>query len=510
MPTSTITPRFYGLPKVHKPGNPLRPIVASRGSITYNVARHVADILSPLVGKNGYALKNSADMVNTLGHCTLEEDDVLVSFDVTALFTKVPVDKSVDVIHSRLESDTSLPTRTSMTAAHVRDLLLFCLKTTYFLYDSIIYVQVEGAAMGSPVSPIVANLFMEWFEEHAIQTFIYEITLWKRYVDDTIVALDDSLLEDFTTHINSIHPSIKFTREEEVDNALPMLDAKTTRDTAGRLSFTVYRKPTHTDQYLQFSSNQPLTHKLGVIRTLRHRCNTICSTEEAKLQELEHLKKVLSVSGYTRSAWNAASRHKPQTVPRDPQETRKKGHVTLPYVGQVTDSLARTIRKAGVAVHLRPYNITRQHLVHPKDKVTKEDKSGVIYQIKCGECEASYVGETGRQLKDRVSEHRKQKSSPIGEHLSQTTHSFSQEDVSVLHHESEWFKRGVAEAIFINRESPSLNRDSGRHNLPAIYREILTSKSRGHTGHVTKASVATATSEALKKWPGRVRKAQLS
>ena len=151
------------------------------------------------------------------------------------------------------------------------------------MYDNTVYVQVEGAAMGSPVSPIVANLFMEWFEENAIQTFMYEINIWKRYVDDTIVALDESLLEDFTAHINGIHPSIKFTREEETERSLPMLDAKTTRNSAGELSFTVYRKPTHTDQYLQFSSNQPLSHKLGVIRTLKHRCETICSTEEGKL-----------------------------------------------------------------------------------------------------------------------------------------------------------------------------------------------------------------------------------
>ena len=153
LPTSTLTPRFYGLPKVHKAGAPLRPIVASRGSITYGVARHVADILSPLVGKNGYALNNSEDMVNSLNNCTLQEDDILVSFDVTALFTKVPVDKSVEIIHDRLTRDTSLPSRTRMTANHVRDLLLTCLKTTYFLYDGVIYSQVEGAAMGSPGQP---------------------------------------------------------------------------------------------------------------------------------------------------------------------------------------------------------------------------------------------------------------------------------------------------------------------------------------------------------------------
>ena len=112
--------------------------------------------------------------------------------------------------------------------------------------------------MGSPVSPIVADLFMEWFEEKAIESFPYDITIWRRYVDDTIVALYDSLVEDLTSHINSIEPAIQFTREEETDNFIPMLDTLTTRTNDGHLSFTVYRKSTHIDQYLQFDSNQSL------------------------------------------------------------------------------------------------------------------------------------------------------------------------------------------------------------------------------------------------------------
>ena len=87
-------------------------------------------------------------------------------------------------------------------------------------------------------------------------------------------TFEDELIDDFTEHINSVHPAIKFTREEESeDGTLPMLDTKTTRNPSGKLSFTVYRKPTHTDQYLQFNSNQPLQHKLGVIRTLSHPCS---------------------------------------------------------------------------------------------------------------------------------------------------------------------------------------------------------------------------------------------
>ena len=330
--------------------------------------------------------------------------------------------------------------------------------------------------MGSPVSPIVANLFMEWFESAAIETFQYEITFWRRYVDDTIVALCDSLLEDFTAHINSIHPAIQFTREDEQNLSIAMLDARIHRSISGKLNFSVYRKPTHTDQYLNFTSNQPLQHKLGVIRTLHHRCKMICSTEEAKLNEIEHLKKVLSYSGYTKSAWHTATHPKERSGNTTSAKTTKSpGHIALPYVGNVSDSIARVIRKAGVQVHLKPFNTIRSRLVHPKDKITKEEMAGVVYHIKCGECDSNYVGETERKLLKRIKEHQRS-SSPVGHHVEYNKHSFSEQDVTVLHKESNWFKRGVAEAIHIAQRDPNLNRDRGRHTLPNIYRDIISSR----------------------------------
>ena len=75
--------RFYGLPKVHKAGAPLRPIVASRGSITYHVARKVADILAPMVGNNGYALKNSSDLVTQMSEVELDEDEIRTSLSTS-------------------------------------------------------------------------------------------------------------------------------------------------------------------------------------------------------------------------------------------------------------------------------------------------------------------------------------------------------------------------------------------------------------------------------------------
>ena len=288
-PTASDVPKFYGLPKVHKKDVPLRPIVASRGSITYATARLVADILAPIVGNTEHHLKNSAELVERLSTYRVYPEEELVSFDVTALFTSVPVGESIDIIRHRLEQDDSLAERTPLSVKSVCELLTFCLTTTYFTFEGQFFQQTEGAAMGSPVSPIVANLFMEDFEEKALATYHTPPRYWGRYMDDTMAIVEKDKVDEFTDHLNIQHPNIKFTREMEENNCIAMLDTLITRN-EDTLTFSVFRKATHTDQYLQFESHQPLEHKLGVICTLRHRANNICSTPDALARENDYLK----------------------------------------------------------------------------------------------------------------------------------------------------------------------------------------------------------------------------
>ena len=163
------------------------------------------------------------------------------------------------------------------------------------------------------------------------------------------------------------------------------------------------------------TSNQPLQHKLGVIRTLYHRSNIICSSKEAKDKEIQHLKEVLSISGYTKSAWAVATRQKRPPSNQSTEKTKTKGNVCLPYVGSITDAVARVIRKHEIQVHIKPFNTLRSKLVHPKDKIKKDENSGVVYQITCDKCDETYVRETERRLQKRVSEHHRS-SSPVGQH----------------------------------------------------------------------------------------------
>ena len=94
-------------------------------------------------------------------------------------------------------------------------LLEYSLTITYFQYDNVCYQQIEGATMGLSVSPIVANLFIEDFQQKSLSSFHTPLKFWGRYVDDTMVIIDKNLIDEFTDHINNQHPAIKSTIEKK-------------------------------------------------------------------------------------------------------------------------------------------------------------------------------------------------------------------------------------------------------------------------------------------------------
>ena len=251
-PTWAVAPKFYGLPKIHKRDIPLRPIVSSRGSINYELAKELSRILRALVGSSPHHIKNTADFVQQLKGITLKANEAIVSYDVSALFTSVPIDPAINIIRRKLELDQGLHLRTSMSVEQIISLLEFCLKATYFQFQGRFFEQLQGAAMGSPISPIVANLYMEDFENKAINTAECPPKVWKRYVNDTFVVIEADKKQGFLDGINSVDPFIHFTTEDaRTDGSIPFLDTIVMPQSDGSLLTSVYRKPTHTEQYLQ-------------------------------------------------------------------------------------------------------------------------------------------------------------------------------------------------------------------------------------------------------------------
>ena len=201
--SKAVMPRFYGLPKVHKVNVPLRPIVSFVNSPTYNISKFLSIIIKPLM-TNRFSVKNSIDFIDRIKDVVFEKDDILVSFYVVSLFTSVPVDCAIKCIFDLLVVDDSLPTRAQLNAHDIKTGLEIYSNSTVFSFQNVLYRQTFGTPMGSCISPIVANIFMEHIEKAALTTFHTLPKLWLRYVDDISCVLKKEHMTEFHQHINSV------------------------------------------------------------------------------------------------------------------------------------------------------------------------------------------------------------------------------------------------------------------------------------------------------------------
>ena len=333
-PTAENIPKFYGLPKIHKKDAPLRPIVSSIGSVMYNTAKFLAKILRPLVGLNDHHIVNSKDFINKVADLEVPPGQKLVSYDFSALFTSIPINEAIPIVRSKLEGDPTLSERCSLDVPQLSTLLEMCLSSTYFTFQNEFYKHKQGAAMGSPISPIVPNLYMEHFESRALDTAPTPPAMWYRYVDDTMTKIHEGAVKSFSDHLNSINPHIQFTSEEEKNGRIPSLDTCLHVNEDGSTKVTVYRKPNHTDQYLNFHSNHHLQHKRAVVNTLLLRAHTLVSEDVDKVKEIQHVKEALKANNYPDWMLTIPSADNTGSASRDSEESvNEKGiYASVPYI----------------------------------------------------------------------------------------------------------------------------------------------------------------------------------
>jgi len=464
-PTQKQPPRIYGLPKIHKPTVPLRPIVSCIGSFAYNLSKHLAEILSPLTGSTEHAIPNSSGFAEFIAEQTIGPQESMVSFDVVSLFTNVPIEGACSAALQRLQSDSNLSTRTSLSPEQLTQLLEFVLRSTYFLYKGSYYEQTEGAAMGSPVSAVVANLYMESFEEEALDTCPLSSIprVWKRYVDDTFIIVASSQTDNLLKHMNSRQPSIQFTSEVECDGKIAFLDTLVHRHENHRLSTSVYRKPTHTDQYIAFDSHHPTSVKRGLVKCLFDRASRIVTSPQQPSKERTRVRNALSLNGYPRRF--VQNTKKNESEPRDPKVY--KSFVVLPYIDGVSPQLRRRLESHGIRTVFRSDTTLRQQLTRPKDPIPQHRRDGVVYNIPCKGCNRSYIGETARPISERITEHkrdvrlRRTDSSAVAEHAWENQHQPDWDGVQCISQERHWYTRRVKEAINIRLKPDNFNRDNG-------------------------------------------------
>ena len=207
-------------------------------------------------------------------------------------------------------------------------------------------------------------------------------SLWLRHLDDTFTELHQYDVEEFTEHVNSIDPHIKFTiKRHEKDSKLPFLDLCTHILDDGSTKITIYMKPTHTDQYLNFKSRHPLTDKCSVVRTLTYRAQHYVTIAEDRKSELSHVHNALRANGYPE--WVLAPPPSSAKRPPNTNNNPRRPMLGLLYVAGLSEQLSRIYKSHNIHIYHKLVNTLRSMVVHPKDETPKEHRCGTIYIITC-------------------------------------------------------------------------------------------------------------------------------
>ena len=302
---------------------------------------------------------------------------------------------------------------------------------------------------------------MTHLEDSVLVASVVKPVIFKRFVDDIFAVIPGPqvhLLDTLLSDLNSFHANIKFTVEREMDSSLPFLDVLIVKSGDGALNTEVYRKPTHTNQYLNYSSNHPTFVKQGIVKCLKSRAVAISSNKRLLDKEISVLHKAFRSNGYPTDVLDRlllSESHKTRLGGESSSsQTRPFTTITLEYVPNFSEKIRRVLADFNVRTVFKSSTTLRSLLCQTKPNDSLQRSKEVVYSLPC-QCSDIYIGETGRPLAVRIKEHkdnvsrRKVFSSLVAEHAVSNGHHFDWESAACLYKESNPKKRKFIESAFI-------------------------------------------------------------
>ena len=481
---------LYGLPKTHKTGLPVRPILSALGTFNYNLAKFFVPLLKPLT-TNEYTLINSYNLDEKIKQLSFNKEVYLASFDVKDLFTNIPLDETIDLCTQQLFLHDSLIG--GLNSEQFKSLLELATKESFFLFDNAYYKQVDGVAMGSPLGPTLANSFLCFHERNWLSECSGDFLPLRyfRYVDDCLLIFDDkSKIAKFLDYLNSQHPNIRFTCELEENSKIAFLDTLIKKNSNSSFSYSVYRKPTFTGLGINYFSFIPDLFKINAIKTLLHRAFLITSDWISFDKEVTFLRNFFFNNGYPLHVFdNVVKRFinrklvKKSSVIDVPKDIK---YIPLPFYGYSTLLLKNELNKflsvafPQINFRLILYNNNKLgNFFRLKDVIPSHLCSGVVYEYSCLGCTSKYVGCSMRNIHIRISEHKgrsyrtnrvllKPLFSEVREHAVENDHPISSDSFKLLAKHLNKYDIQIVESLFIHKKKPDLNNYGSSKRLLVI------------------------------------------
>ena len=378
-PVGTRPGIIYGNCKVHKQQvdgcPPFRPILSALQTPTYNLAKFLVPILNPLT-KNEYTVKDSFQFAEEI--CEQDPTLTMGSLGVDSLFINIPLDETIDICINQLFENTD--TIEGFKKSELKQLLCLATNKSYFIFNGLLYKQIDGVAMGSPLGPSLANAFLSYYEKKYFQDFL-----------------------------NSCHINMSLSMETEKENKLSFLDVEVICE-QGKFITTV------SGVYSNFESFLLSVYKFGMVYTLVYRCFRISSNWTQFHTELTFLKRIFRMNGYPENFIDKCFKKFLNNVhlvkENVPTVEKKRLLLVLLYLG-IISLQTRTKLQQALKCFL---NCSKLEIVFKcqarlsnsfryKDPILKDLISGVVYKFQSGLCNESYYGESIRHLDIGSGEH---------------------------------------------------------------------------------------------------------
>lgn len=497
---STATaPRLYGLPKVHKPDAPLRPISSSFDVPCYNLSKHIGNILKNLISKT-VNIKNSFQLKEKLENYNLTNDEILVSFDVTSLFTNIPVYLAIKIIMGQWDNIKHL---TKIPRQQFLNMLEFCLKeNNYFQFDTICYHQIYGMPMGNPLSPTIADIVLDKLLDDVtkdLEDKNIKMGFLCKYVDDILAVINKDDMNIILNTLNNYHEKIQFTIEIENNLSIPYLDLRLHRQ-QGKIIFDWYRKTTSSGRIINFHSTQPFKYKINTVTNLINKVLTL-SDIQFREKNIEKLRTIFRDNDYPQNLIKnlirtSMTKNLTNNLHVDQKQSGNLDNIkyySTTYIPGLTDKkkIRKIVNDENAIFAYRSNTTLNEIFTNTKTKIDNKDKGGLVYQIKClggrdntgrqTECKGVYIGQTKRSLAVRMTEHErdiknKKTATAIAQHILDTNHTADFDNIKVLDIEKNHNRRLTLESLRIQEKgNNAINFKEDTDNINNCYTYVIRS-----------------------------------
>lgn len=397
----------------------------------------------------------------------MNDNDVLVSFDVVSLYTNVPQPEAIARVLRRWPKIKQI---TRMSKMIFIKALKFCIsENNIFMYEDTFYKQKHGLAMGCSLSGILAEFVLDDLLDTIIPTLPTRPTFLKKYVDDIIAAIPPEKIETTLEILNQNKQKIQFTVEKEENNKINFLDMTLIRKEIN-LEINWYSKDLASGRLLNYFSAHPGKMIYNTAVAFAHRVIKLSNTNFHK-QNYAKIKETLLKNNFPietiTKIINKVRYHQPQLPSTKNADTFYR---KIPYIPNLSERIAKTLHdtNSNLKIAYKPVQKLASFFSKMKTKIKNAPHTGVIYKLDCQNtnCDKTYIGETGRDVKTRIKEHQYDYKNALKnnetnffktaclKHAIEENHNFDFENYKIVDKENHWRKRKNIEALHIHLNQP--------------------------------------------------------